>query len=78
MMKSARSLFTAIVLMTIATSCGKEPSQPTVAVTGVTISPESIYIEIGDQKPVTATVSPSDATNKNVSFSSSKESVATV
>lgn len=53
-------------------------SEPLIAVNGVTLSPEFIDIEIGDQKPLTATVSPSDATNKNVSFSSSKESVATV
>ncbi|MCQ2153045.1 MAG: Ig-like domain-containing protein [Bacteroidales bacterium] len=77
-MKSVRSLLAAIALMAIAVSCGKEPAQPNVAVTGVTLSPESIDIEIGDQKSLTATVSPSNATNKNISFSSSKESVATV
>lgn len=57
-------------------SCAQ--SEPLIAVNGVTLSPESLDIEIGDQKPLTVTVSPSDATNKNVSFSSSKESVATV
>lgn len=73
-----KSLFASIVLMAIAVSCVKEAEQPAVAVTGVTLSSESIDIEIGEQKPLTATLSPSDATNKNVSFSSSRESVATV
>lgn len=68
----------AVVLLSFAVSCTSEPTQPKVAVTGVTLSPESIEMEIGGQRPLTATISPSDATNKNVLFSSSKESVATV
>lgn len=71
-------ILSAIAMMFLALSCSKEPSQPKVAVNGVTISPEVIDIEIGDQKPLTVTVFPSDATNKNISFSSSRESVATV
>lgn len=74
MKDQVKSLFIAIALTAIVVPCGKEPSQPTVAVNGVTISLESLDIEIGDQKPLTATVSTSDATNKNVSFISSKDS----
>jgi len=62
----------------LAVSCAKEQSQPKIAVTSVTLSPESIELEIGEQKVVTATVSPNDATDKTFTFSSSKESVATV
>lgn len=78
MKNQVRLFFYTIAMMAVAVSCGKEPSQPTVAVNGVTLSPESLDIEIGGQKVLTATVSPSDATNKNVSFSSSEESVAVV
>lgn len=77
-MKHIKAIITAAFFALASVSCNPEMSQPTVAVKGVTLSPESINIEIGDQKPLTATVSPSDATNKNVSFTSSKESVATV
>lgn len=41
MKNQVKSLFIAIALMAIAVSCGKEPSQPTVAVDGVTINAES-------------------------------------
>ena len=78
-LKAVLTLFvTASLFVLEIVSCNPEMSQPTVAVTGVTLSPESLDIEIGDQKPLTATVSPDNATNKNVSFSSSKEAVATV
>ncbi len=63
---TVQSLFIAITLMAVAVSCGKEPEQPTVAVKGVTISPESIDIEIGDQKVLTAMVSPSGNARKDV------------
>lgn len=38
MKDQVKSLFIAIALMAIVVPCGKEPSQPTVAVNGVTIS----------------------------------------
>ena len=49
-----------------------------VAVTGVTVSPESDTIAVGDDITLTATVAPENATNKSVTWSSSAESVATV
>ena len=49
-----------------------------VPVTGVTLSQTSATIKKGDTLALTATVAPSDATNKAVTWSSSDTSVATV
>jgi hypothetical protein len=50
----------------------------TVAVTGVTVSPTSASINTGATQQLTATVAPSNATNKNVTWTTSNSSVATV
>ena len=50
----------------------------TVAVTEVTISAKTLSLTEGDSKQLTATVSPDDATDKSVSWSSSNDAVATV
>ena len=49
-----------------------------VPVTGVTLDTKSIELVIGNTKQLTATVAPSNATNKAVTWTSSKEAVATV
>ena len=49
-----------------------------VAVTGVSLDESSITLDVGDSQTLTATVSPSNATFKAVSWSTSDESVATV
>lgn len=49
-----------------------------VSVTGVSVSPTALELFTGGNSSLTATVSPNDATNKNVSWSSSNTSVATV
>ena len=59
------------------TSGGGGGSDP-VAVTGVTIAPTSWEMTVGETKELTATVAPSNATTKTVSWSSDDESVATV
>lgn len=56
---------------------GTEPPA-TVAVTGVTLNKTATTINVGSSETLTATVAPSDATNQNISWSSNKESVATV
>jgi uncharacterized repeat protein (TIGR02543 family) len=50
----------------------------TVSVTGVSLNKSSISLNGGYLETLTATVSPSNATNKNVSWTTSNSSVATV
>ena len=47
-------------------------------VTGVSVSPTSMTLTTGQSRQLTATVKPSNATNKNVTWSSSNSSVASV
>jgi len=49
-----------------------------VAVTGVTLDKSSLSGQVGGSGALTATVSPANATNKSVTWSSSNPSVATV
>ena len=53
-------------------------STPTVNVTSVSLSKNSTSIEVGQDETLTATVSPNNATNQNVSWETSDSSVATV
>jgi uncharacterized protein YjdB len=53
-------------------------SATNVAVTGVTVSPTSTTLNVGATQQLTATVQPSNATNKNVTWSSSNTAIATV
>ncbi|MDB5256770.1 MAG: Ig domain protein group 2 domain protein [Chitinophagaceae bacterium] len=50
----------------------------TVAVTGISVSPTSASVQKGNTTSLVATITPSSATNKTVSWSSSNTSVATV
>ena len=59
-------------------ACDVTVINPVVNVTGVTLSPTSTTIEIGNTATLTATVAPANATNKNVSWSSNNDSVASV
>lgn len=58
----------------VATVSGDE----TISVTGVSLNKTSTTLEIGDTETLTATVAPASATNKNVSWTSSNTSIATV
>ena len=49
-----------------------------VAVTGVTVSPTDTTVERGATVQLTATITPQDATNKKVTWTSSNDNVATV
>jgi len=49
-----------------------------IAVTGVKLNKESTSLEVGANETLNATVSPSTATNKKVTFVSSNDAVATV
>ena len=58
------------------------PSTPetptTIAVTGVSLNKTALTLTVGGNETITATVAPSDATNKTVTWSSSNSSVAKV
>lgn len=59
-------------------TCAVTVNAATVAVTGVSLNKTNLELTEGEDETLTATVSPNDATNKNVSWSTSDESVATV
>ena len=50
----------------------------TVPVAGVTVSPTSLQLYTGGQQQLTASISPANASNQNISWSSSNTSVASV
>lgn len=52
--------------------------EPTVPVTGVTLNPTVLELVTGDTAALNATVTPENATNRKVAWSSSDESIATV
>ena len=58
-------------------SCGPTVD-PVVAVTGISLNQGSVSLEVGGSVSLTATVSPSDATDKTVTWSSSNPGVASV
>lgn len=78
----------AVVLCLLLTACngiqegGGENSggnsHTTVAVTGITVSPSTIEVQVAKTTTLTATVSPSNASNKRVTWSSDASSIATV
>lgn len=54
------------------------PGGTTVSVTGVTLDAEHLDLRVGGSASLTATVSPSNATNRTVTWSSDDASIATV
>ena len=66
-----------VFILTSLVSCGPtEP--PVIQVTSVSVNPVSAILDIGETVILTATVSPSDATDKTVTWTSSNPSVVTV
>lgn len=49
-----------------------------ITVTGVTLNKENLSLEVGDTSNLVATINPIDATNQDVKWASSDESVATI
>ena len=88
--KLAKAIVLALLSSSIIFSCGPEEqpgggggsqgggSSKTVSVTGVSLNKTSLSLEEGGTETLTATVAPSDATNKAVSWKSSDSGVATV
>lgn len=63
---------------TDSTSVTVNPAGTGTAVTGVSVSPETRSLTLGNSFTATATITPANATNKNVTWSSSNSSVADV
>ena len=59
-------------------SCSVTVTDSTVHVTGVTLNKNSTTLTVGGNETLTAMVAPNNATNKNVTWSSSNSSVASV
>ena len=57
-------------------SCQQEPAE--IRVSSISLSKSTLELTVGDQASLDATISPDNATNKKIRWSSSKESVATV
>lgn len=53
-------------------------STPAVPVSGISLNKTSLTLEQGNEETLTATITPSDATNKGVTWSSDAENVASV
>lgn len=74
-MKAAADMTT--VKMTVPGTV-EDPGDETVAVTGVTLNQTTASVEVDKTLDLTATVAPTDATDKSVSWSSSDPAVASV
>ncbi len=59
-------------------SCSVEVSSSSVAVTGVSLNYDALSLSVGDSVTLSATIEPYNATNSNVSWSSSDTSVVSV
>lgn len=79
-MWKALAVLTAIALFGSAfTACkSDDDGDDDVSVTGVSLDKTSAELEVGDTLKLTATIEPANATNQNVSWSSSNVEVATV
>ena len=67
----------AVAVIGAMAACGPK-EDPVVAVTGISLNQSSVSLEVGGTVSLTATVSPSNATDKSVTWSSSNTGVATV
>ena len=72
------ALYQEYVADTTPTPAPEQEEDTTVSVTGVSLNNSSLSLEVGNTKTLTATVTPSNATNKNVTWVSSNSSVASV
>jgi hypothetical protein len=78
-----KSIFKVLVIITLIASfslsfiaCGDDSGSG--AVTGVTLNKTSLSLSVGNMETLSATVAPSNAANKSVTWSSSNPAIATV
>lgn len=81
-MKKSLFILLAIFVALLATpSCKKEKGTegpPAIEVSGVSVDKTTVGLKVGDKVKLVATVIPDDATNKNVSYESDDNNIATV
>lgn len=75
-MKPTRLLSALAVAALLIAACVKPQTE--IAVESVSVTPTSMELTVGDTHSITATVSPSDATNKAISWKSSDSGIASV
>ena len=80
MNKYIRSLALLASAFAIAISCNKaqEPEEKTVSVTGISLNKASLSMTVGEEFTLVATITPSDAYNQAVIWSSDNDAIATV
>jgi len=72
-------LFALMILILPFSSCGGGgDTDKTISVTGVTLNKSTLALKVGSSELLTATITPSTATNQNVTWTSSNNAVATV
>lgn len=69
-------IFPLAAVVLLALSCEKGPEE--VAVSSVSINQATAEMLVGEKKQLSATITPADATDQSIKWSSSKKSVATV
>ena len=72
------SVLTLGTIAAVATSCGGDKPTTVVHVDDVSLDRHKLNLAVGDNNYLTATISPADATDKSVTWTSSNETVATV
>ena len=78
-MKKALLALVGALALVVSCSKDKETPQPQIiAVTGVTVSPATLPLVVGETGTLSATVAPSNATDKTVTWTTSSSAVATV
>ncbi len=84
-MKKFTSLFVLLTTLALASCSSSSSSKPqgeggdkVVDVTGVTLNASEVSLDVGETYQLTATVAPSDATNKTVHWSSSDEEYVSI
>lgn len=76
-----RFLYLLCLLTCILPACSSDDNEPVdepVTITGVSVSPESISLECGETKQLTAKISLENATAGDITWTSSDEAIATV
>ena len=66
----------ATIAITSVLSCQQEPEE--IRVSSISLSKSTLELTVGDQASLDATISPDNATNKEISWASDNEAVATV